>query len=103
MGSWDEAEACDLIGLYSLSICENQNLGINLGLYRDDGLGVCHKRPQQIENIKKKLCQIFREMGLKISVDANKKLVNFLDVTLDIQTNIYKPFLKPNNPLLYVH
>ena len=46
MGSWDGAEVCDLIGLYLLSKC--QHLGLNLGLYRDDGLGECKKRPQDI-------------------------------------------------------
>ena len=30
MGSWDGAEVCDLIGLYSLSKC--QELGLDLGL-----------------------------------------------------------------------
>ena len=49
MGSWDGAEVCDLIGLYILAKCQSANLGINLGLYRDDGLGECSKRPQQIE------------------------------------------------------
>ena len=38
MGSWDGAEVCDLIGLYALSKCQSENLGLNLGLYRDDGL-----------------------------------------------------------------
>ena len=56
MGSWDGAEVCYLIGLYLLSKC--QNLGLNIGLYRDDGLAECKKRPQQIENTKKNPCDI---------------------------------------------
>ena len=76
MGSWDGAEVCDLIGLFSLSKC--QDLGLNIGLYRDDGLAQCKKRPQQVENVKKTLCQIFRNLGLKISVEAIKKIVNLL-------------------------
>ena len=103
MGSWDGAEVSDLVGLYTLSRCEVEEIGLNIGLYRDDGLGVCNKRPQQIDNLKKKLCHIYRQMGLKITVDANIKIVNFLDVTLDLSRNLYKPFLKPNNPLSYVH
>ena len=35
MGSWDGAEVCDLTGLYALSKC--QHLGLDIGLYRDDG------------------------------------------------------------------
>ena len=101
MGSWDGAEVCDLIGLYFLSKC--QDLGLNLGLYRDDGLVECKKRPQQVENLKKKLCKVFKDNGLNITAKANKKVVNFLDVTLDLSRNVFKPYMKPNNPLLYVH
>ena len=42
-------------------------------------------------------------MGLKISIEANKKIVNFLDITLDLQRDLFKPFMKPNNTLLYVN
>ena len=42
-------------------------------------------------------------MGLNISVEANKKVVHFLDVTLDLSKNHFKPYSKPNNPLLYVN
>ena len=63
MGSWDGAESSDLIGLYMLFPLKD--FGVNLGLYRDDGLGVLNKRPQQVERIKKQICQKFRENGLK--------------------------------------
>ena len=56
-----------------------------------------------MENSKKKICQIFREIGLKIIIEANKKVVDFLDVELDLYRDQYKPFLKPNNTLLYVN
>ena len=101
MGSWDGVEVCDLISLYLLSKC--QNLGSNVGLYRDDGIAECKKRPQQVENETKQLFQIFRNIGLKITVDANKKIVNFSDITLDLSRNFYKPYMKLNNPLLYVN
>ena len=35
MGSYDGAETCELVGLYLLSKLED--LGLNIGLYRDDG------------------------------------------------------------------
>ena len=44
MGSFDSAETCDLVGLYLLS--KLQHLKVNLGLYRDDGLGVCALNPK---------------------------------------------------------
>ena len=54
--------------------------GNNFGLYRDDGLGVIKATVREIENIKKDLCSIFNKYGLKITIEANKKIVNFLDV-----------------------
>ena len=76
---------------------------LNTGLYRDDGLGVTTQRPQQVENTKKRICEIFRNMGLKITIEANKRIVDFSDVNLDLSRNIFMPYLKPNNKLLYVN
>ena len=57
--------------------------GIEIGLYRDDGLAVLNQTPRQIEKAKKKtnmpnIC----EQQPKITVDANMKVVDFLDVGL---------------------
>ena len=101
MGSFDGAETCELIGLYLLS--QLQHLNINVGLYRDDGLAVCRSTPRQIELIKKKICQIFKENNLRITIEANKKTVDFLDVTFDLSSGTYEPFMKANNTPLYVH
>ena len=56
-----------------------------------------------MENTKKRICQIFREHGLKLTIVANKKVINFLDVTLDLNRDSFSPYLKPNNKLLYVN
>ena len=101
MGSFDGAETCELVGLYLLS--QLQHININVGLYRDDGLAVCKATPRQTEIIKKELCRIFANNKLKLEIEANKKVVNFLDLTLDLRTGTYKPYLKPNNTPLYVH
>ena len=68
-----------------------------------DGLGVSNKTPKQVENIKKKICKVFNENGLKVTVDANKKVVQFLDVELNLRNGSFKPFLKPNDNPLYVN
>lgn len=101
MGSFDGAESCELIGLYILS--QLQNLGINVGLYRDDGLAICDKTPRQIESIKKEICNIFASNDLKITIEANKKTVDFLDITMNLTESTYKPYMKPNNVPLYVN
>ena len=53
MGSWDGAEVADLVGLYLLS--KLSILGLDVGLYRDDGLAVLRLRPRQADLTKKKL------------------------------------------------
>ena len=47
----------------------------------------------------------FGSNGLEITIDANKKIVNFLDVTFDLTNGSYKSRMKPNNynKLSYVH
>ena len=72
-------------------------------MYRDDGLGAFKESPRQIEQIKKQICKTFSDNSLKITIEANKKVVDFLDVTLDLNKGAYKPFIKPNKTPLYVH
>ena len=102
-GSYDGAECCDLIGLYMLN--EIRKLGLNLDniLYRDDGLGASCARPRQVELIKKKICKVFNDNGLQVTVEANKKVVQYLDVELNLNDDTFKPYIKPNDSPLYVN
>ena len=102
MGSYDGAETCELIGTYLLTQLP-QNLTSSIGLYRDDGLAICKGSPRQIENTKKTICRIFKNNNLKITIEANKQIIDFLDVTLNLKDNSHKPYLKPGNTILYVH
>ena len=102
MGSYDGAETCDLVGLFLLS--KLQNLGINVGLYRDDGLGCSTKTKRQNDIIKKEITRIFHDHNLTVIFDVvNGKSVNFLDINFNLETQKYKPFMKPNDKPLYVH
>ena len=38
-----------------------------------------------------------------MTIEANKKVIDFLDVTLDLNTGKHKPYNKPNNIPEYVH
>ena len=73
------------------------------GIYRDECLAVTNASPRQTEIIKKKMCQIFSKHGLGTTAEANLKVVNFLDVTFDLENETFKPFIKPNNTPQYVH
>ena len=74
MGSYDGAESCELVGTHLLhKIKEKFDSACDFGLYRDDGLGISKASPRQTELIKKDLCGIFRNCGLKITIEAKKK------------------------------
>ena len=53
--------------------------------------------------MKKELCKIFQSHGLKITIEANVKVTNFLEVTLNLNTHQHQPYLKPNSTTSYVH
>ena len=74
-----------------------------VSLYRDEGLGAFKMSPQRVERVKKQICKAFKDNGLRITIDANQKIVNFLDVTLDLNRGTHQPYLKLGNKPLYVH
>ena len=39
--------------------------------------------------------QILGELGLQITAHSNLKIVNYLDVTLNLSTGKYQPYRKP--------
>ena len=94
MGSYDGAETCELIGLYMLSLI-GPKFRNQVGFYRDDGLAVCNATPREIEKIKQEVSSVFKANGLKITIEANKKSVNFLDVTFNLANDSYRPYMKP--------
>ena len=50
-------------------------------------------------SIQKRIIRALKFLGFKIEISSNIKIVNFLDVTLDLSNNSYKPFIKTNlNP-----
>ena len=102
MGSCDGAETCKLMGTYMLSLI-TVKFKDQVGLYRDDSLAVCKAIPREIEKLKQQVTNVFKSNGLKIMIEANKKAVHFVDVTIDLRNGTYKPFTKPNNKLLYLH
>ena len=99
MASYDGAETCELIGIYMLSLVASK-FKDEVGLYHNDGLAVCKAIPKEIEKAKKEVCNVFKSKGLKITIDANKKIVHFLDVTFDVTDGSYKPYMKTQQQTL---
>ena len=55
------------------------------------------------DNLRKNIIGIFKDIGLQIDIVTGLHSVDLLDVTLNLKTNSYQPFKKPNDSLLYVH
>ena len=102
MGSYDGAETCELVSSYLLSQLKKIPR-VEIGLYRDDGLEVLQQTPRAMERIKKEICHIFRQCDLKITIEANKNVVYFLDVNLDLNTEKFKPCYKTSNTPFYMY
>ena len=104
MGSYDGAEVCELVGAYVLSIITTHYSKDHVGLYRDDGLAIFHKiSGNKAEKIKKHIAKIFKDLGLKITIEANLKVVDYLDITLDLNSGKYYPYRKPNDNPVYIN
>ena len=104
MEAYDGAKVCELVGSFLLHQLSNKYHKKDISLYRDDGLAVFkNKSDPQAERIKKDFQKIFRENDLNIVIKCNLKIVDYLDVTLNLLNNTYKPFSKPNNEINYIH
>ena len=71
-------------------------------LYRDDGLGITTSSPRLQEKLKQNIIRIFAQQELKITIEINLTRVNYLDITMDLETGLYKPYRKPGDRPLYV-
>ena len=104
MGAYDEAEVCELVGNYLLYELSKLYEKKDVGLYRDDGLVVFkNKSGPESEKIKFSIQSIFRENKLKIIIQCNLKIVDYLDVTFNLTDSSYRPFNKTNNEMNYIH
>ena len=104
MGAYDGAEVCELVGTFLLEkiseICDKSNIG----LYRDDGLSTFrNKSGTQLQKMKKKLQRLFKEYDLEITAESNLKIVNYLDVTFNLNYGTFRPYHKPDDQIQYIH
>ena len=104
MGAYDGAEVCEIVGLFLLNNLANKYDKNSVGLYRDDGLALFKNiNGHRADKIRKEFHQLFKENGLSLEIKCNLKTVNYLDITLDLNTGTYKPYRKPNDQTLYIH
>ena len=95
---------CELIGIFLLSLLGRQYDTKNIGLYRDDGLSIFKNcSGPQMEKMKKRLQKVFKNNGLNVIIVCNMKIVNYLDVTFNLNNGTYQPFQKPDNIIQYIY
>ena len=72
MGSYDGAEVCQLVGIFILHNLEKIIDQKYVSLYRDDGLAVVKGSGPELEKLRKKTFQIFKSLGLKVTIEENR-------------------------------
>ena len=104
MGAYDGAEVCELVGtflLYKPFLKYNKN---KIGLYHDDGLSIFKNISGPIsEKIKKDIQKLLIENQLDTIIQCNMKMVNYLDVALNLENSTYCPYKKENNEIKYIN
>ena len=91
MGAYDGAELCELVGTYMLNVLSKKYNKNDFGLHRDEGLVVLkNKSGSKSEQVKKNIQKIFKEHGLDVTIQCNIKVVNYLDVTFNLNDGTYR-------------
>ena len=98
MGAYDGTEVCELIDIFLLNLLGRWYDTKNSGLSRDDGLSSFKNcSGPQMEKIKKYLQKVFKNNGLDVIIECNMKIVNYLDVTFNLNDGTYRSYQKPDN------
>ena len=104
MGVFDGAEVCELVGTFLLDKISKQHDKNSISLYCNDRLSVFkNKSGTQLERIKKNLQKTFSDFGLEIVAESNLRIVNYLDVTLNLDNGSFKPYHKPDDIIQYIN
>ena len=59
--------------------------------------------PRLLDKLRKDIVATFKNEGLNITIETNMKCVNFLDVTMNLETGKFHPYRKPNDQPLYIN
>ena len=92
-----------LVSTYILNILSKKYNKNDFGLYRDDGQAVFKNQSgTKSEQVTKNIQKTFKEHGLDIFIKCNMKVVNYIDVTFNLNDGTYKLYIKPNNEIKYI-
>ena len=99
MGAYDSAQVADLVGIYILDTLSRIVNLEQVGLHRYDGIIYIPKT----FSIEKKIIRAFKLLSLRIQIATNLKIVDFLDVTLNLNNGTFKPFSKNDSAPRYIN
>ena len=106
MFRWADTVALRCVNWYVflLNLLGQQYNAKYIGLYRYDELSTFKNcSGPQMGKIKKHLQKIFKNNGLDVIIKCNMEVVNYLDVTLNLNHSTYRPFQKLDNIIQNVH
>ena len=104
MGLYGGPEICELVGIFMLSVLSKKYSSNDIGLYSVDALSAYRNiSGKQAEKHKQIIQKIFKDKGLQIIIKCNLKIVDYLDVTLNLNYGAYHHFHKPSEETTYIH
>ena len=95
---------CELIGVLILSQLSSIIRNTDKGLYRDDVL-IIIRNPNgpKLDSYRKRICNVLKLFRFKFTIYTNLKIVNFLDVTLNLNKGTFEPYKKEQYTYLHTH
>ena len=100
----DCAETCELVEIYIQNKLFKLMNKKDFGLYRDDVLAILRNTSgPEVDRKRKNIIKIFKECGLSITCEINKKIADFLDVRFNLNNQTYEPYRKPSNEPVYIN
>ena len=107
-GGLDSAEVSELVGLYILHKVTSILPKEHVGIFRDDMLFVMkttrRAHGRNCELMGQKLSKLFNEwFDLRITWEANLRVVNYLDISLNFEDGSYRPYRKDDSIPVYIH
>lgn len=101
---YNGAEICELVGLLILDTLSKKTGNSNISQYRDNGLAlVKNVLGPEADHFRRTTTSHFKQHGLSISIKSKLKIVDFLDISLNLTKGTFYPYRKPNNEPLNIH
>ena len=73
-------------------------------LYRNDGLIInWNPNKPKLDSYRKRISNALKLLGFRITIHTNLRIVNFLDITLNLIKGTYEPYKKENDTPIYIH